>query len=217
MQLFACLMSLQDISAAAAPAAPAEQDGGLGLQEELVQQQQQEAAWRASQVLELQLQQLSELQQLHTAGLLPGYAAAELSGLDLEELDEILVGQQTPGLGWAQPGLGAGDLTTGVVNGQAHCTGNSRAFQGALWGIPCMACTHQLAWPSYTHAKTACGPGTTHPQLLPLPCMFVCSWSKRCWSPCKMAQAAPTQSQAASQAAEGCRTCVHKQGAHAPG
>lgn len=80
---------------AAGPAAgpAAEQGGGLGLQAELEQQQQQEAAWRASQVLELQLQQLSELQQWHTAGLLPGYAAAELSGLDLEELDEILLEQ----------------------------------------------------------------------------------------------------------------------------
>jgi hypothetical protein len=36
---------------------------------------------------------LNELQQLQEAGLLPGYAAEELSGLGLEELDEILVGR----------------------------------------------------------------------------------------------------------------------------
>jgi hypothetical protein len=41
----------------------------------------------------LQMQQLSELQQLHEAGLLPGYADAELSGLGLEELDDMLVSQ----------------------------------------------------------------------------------------------------------------------------
>jgi hypothetical protein len=60
-------------------------------QQQRLDYEQQQQAWRASQVLELQIQQLSELQQLHEAGLLPGYAADELSGLGLEELDEILV------------------------------------------------------------------------------------------------------------------------------
>lgn len=66
-------------------------------QQLLMQQQQQAAPADAVQLLEWQL---SELQQLLDAGMLPVYAVTELSGLQLEELDEILVGCCLQGAGW---------------------------------------------------------------------------------------------------------------------
>ena len=72
---------------------------------------EQQQAWRSARLLEMQLQHLSELQQLQEAGLLPGYAAEELSGLGLEELDEILVGvQQSPSLATSLPHSGSRHL-----------------------------------------------------------------------------------------------------------
>lgn len=86
---------------------------------------------------------------------------------------------------------------------------------GALLGILCMwACTHQLVWPTGIHTQHRQHVPTLAPLFSPptpaaAAAMFVCSWSKRCWSPCKMTQPPTRQSQAASQAAEGCMTSVH--------
>jgi len=115
--------ALQDTSStstATTAAAAAAAEGAVPQAEQLDLQQydheqQQEQLYRRSQLLELQLQQLSELRVLHEAGLLPGYAAAELSGLRLEELDEILV--------------------RGCLGHQGMLTGGMGAYEGVVWSF----------------------------------------------------------------------------------
>jgi hypothetical protein len=152
--------------------------GGLGLQQQLQEEQQQEQAYLAHNVLELQMQQLDELQQLHQAGLLPGYAAAELSGLHLEELDEILVSSSLRGGGIVLRQHWRHSRSWG----SAALLSCFRWFAGLLCCcLTCGWCMHSLSTPSAQSHVSIIMPRDVTPTNFDLAHVLLsrcCSWSR---------------------------------------